>query len=84
MLPPISDILQNEAQNQEFKLAPTPAQLGMAPLQRRQSMGMEFSTKISNNLLGISYLLPELFLISVSVYFQITKLLISCLQLFLE
>lgn len=68
MLPPISDILQNEAQNQEFKLAPTPAQLGMAPLQRRQSMGMEFSTK----------------LISVSVYFQITKLLISCLQLFLE
>lgn len=38
-LPRISDILQNEPQNQEFKLAPTPAQLGKAPLQRRQSMG---------------------------------------------
>lgn len=36
MLPPISDILD---ENQEFKLAPTPAQLGKAPLQRRQSMG---------------------------------------------
>lgn len=25
--------------NKEFKLAPTPAQLGKAPLQRRQSLG---------------------------------------------
>lgn len=39
MLPPISDILFSEPKNQEFKLAPTPAQLGKAPLQRRQSMG---------------------------------------------
>lgn len=27
------------AEDKEFKLAPTPAQLGKAPLQRRQSMG---------------------------------------------
>lgn len=34
---------QNSAalqEDKEFKLAPTPAQLGKAPLQRRQSMGM--------------------------------------------
>lgn len=33
-----SDIINSEA-DKEFKLAPTPAQLGKAPLQRRQSMG---------------------------------------------
>lgn len=27
-------------EDKEFKLAPTPAQLGKAPLQRRQSMGI--------------------------------------------
>ncbi|KAJ8930843.1 hypothetical protein NQ314_016260 [Rhamnusium bicolor] len=31
---------QMESQNHEFKLAPTPAQLGKAPLQRRQSMAI--------------------------------------------
>lgn len=36
-----SEVIQQNS-NQEFKLAPTPAQLGKAPLQRRQSMGMNF------------------------------------------
>lgn len=35
---PISGDL-NSSEDKEFKLAPTPAQLGKAPLQRRQSMG---------------------------------------------
>lgn len=45
MLPPSSGHMesQTELQNHEFKLAPTPAQLGKAPLQRRQSMGKIFS-----------------------------------------
>lgn len=39
MLPSTSDSIVLEQPSQEFKLAPTPAQLGKAPLQRRQSMG---------------------------------------------
>lgn len=41
MLPPSSTHIEthSEPQSHEFKLAPTPAQLGKAPLQRRQSMG---------------------------------------------
>lgn len=43
MLPPLSEPLSlNEPQNHAFKLAPTPAQLGKAPLQRRLSMGKSF------------------------------------------
>ncbi|CAH1158712.1 unnamed protein product [Phyllotreta striolata] len=38
MLPSASDSIMLEQPNTEFKLAPTPAQLGKAPLQRRQSM----------------------------------------------
>ncbi|VEN56475.1 unnamed protein product, partial [Callosobruchus maculatus] len=38
--PPSRDSLGLEPQNHEFKLAPTPAQLGKAPLQRRQSMAI--------------------------------------------
>nr|CAI5864012.1 unnamed protein product [Callosobruchus analis] len=38
--PPSRDSLGMEPQNHEFKLAPTPAQLGKAPLQRRQSMAI--------------------------------------------
>ena len=37
-IPPTDD---SENQNQAFILAPTPAQLGKAPLQRRQSQGGE-------------------------------------------
>lgn len=40
---PVSLQKQCEEPNKEFKLAPTPAQLGKAPLQRRQSMGKTFS-----------------------------------------
>lgn len=36
---PMSMQKLNEELDKEFKLAPTPAQLGKAPLQRRQSMG---------------------------------------------
>lgn len=35
---PLSDQVAEE--NQTFVLAPTPAQLGRAPLQRRQSLGL--------------------------------------------
>lgn len=35
-----SDININQESDKEFKLAPTPAQLGKAPLQRRQVMGI--------------------------------------------
>jgi len=35
---PLNDQIAEE--NQTFVLAPTPAQLGRAPLQRRQSMGL--------------------------------------------
>lgn len=34
-----SDIISIIEPDKQFKLAPTPAQLGRAPLQRRQSMG---------------------------------------------
>jgi hypothetical protein len=37
---PLNDLGAEE--NQTFILAPTPAQLGRAPLQRRQSMGLYF------------------------------------------
>ncbi|XP_028141757.1 putative transcription factor capicua isoform X1 [Diabrotica virgifera virgifera] len=38
MFPPNSETFMLDQTNQEFKLAPTPAQLGKAPLQRRQTM----------------------------------------------
>ncbi|KAJ8923865.1 hypothetical protein NQ315_010447 [Exocentrus adspersus] len=40
MLPPLGHDQQSESQSHEFKLAPTPAQLGKAPLQRRQSLAI--------------------------------------------
>lgn len=54
MLPPSSGHIESqpESQNHEFKLAPTPAQLGKAPLQRRQSMGKSspYSYSLNKNL----------------------------------
>ncbi|XP_018578847.1 putative transcription factor capicua isoform X2 [Anoplophora glabripennis] len=51
MLPPSSSHIesQTEQQNHEFKLAPTPAQLGKAPLQRRQSMAVFGSNNPQGN-----------------------------------
>lgn len=47
----ISDTVSIIEPNKQFKLAPTPAQLGRAPLQRRQSMGNFIYTKFSTQLI---------------------------------
>ncbi|XP_057651023.1 putative transcription factor capicua isoform X5 [Diorhabda carinulata] len=53
MIPPVSESLLDKP-NQEFKLAPTPAQLGKAPLQRRQSMAAFVSTNSQGNQENVS------------------------------
>lgn len=53
-----SDSSSSTEIKREFKLAPTPAQLGKAPLQRRQSMG---TGMISNPLWGNFLFLRSLF-----------------------